>query len=178
MADDTLPIVFRSKRLTGLVMTAVGAGIVAAGIAKAFNDSFSYSDDHFGPIVLSSQTTGWLMIAIGLPFALYALVTVVRGCPTLRLDDAGLLLNRCLQSPVSVPWSGLADVVIKRIPAPTRGRVIMVDVLFLVTGEGKEIGVGNIGEPTAIAETIRRIAARMKSAGRAGPASPPSPSPA
>ena len=97
MADDTLPIVFRSRRLTGFVMTAVGAGIVAAGIAKAADDSFSHADDHFGPIVLSSQTTGWLMIAIGLPFALYALVTVVRGCPTLRLDDTGLLLSRCLQ---------------------------------------------------------------------------------
>ena len=102
MADDTLPIVFRSRRLTGFVMTAVGAGIVAAGIAKAADDSFSHADDHFGPIVLSSQTTGWLMIAIGLPFALYALVTVVRGCPTLRLDDAGLLLSRCLQSPVQI----------------------------------------------------------------------------
>ena len=164
MADDTLPIVFRSRRLTGFVMTAVGAGIVAAGIAKAFDDSFSYSDDHFGPIALSSQTTGWLMIAIGLPFALYALVTAVRGCPTLRLDETGLLLNRCLQSPVSLPWSQLADVVIKHIPAPTRGRITIVDVLFLVTDEGKEIGVGNIGEPDVIAETIRRVAARQKGA--------------
>ena len=85
MPDDTLPIVFRSRRLTGFVMTAVGAGIVVAGIVKAADDSFSYADDHFGPFTFSSQTTGWLMIAIGLPFALYALVTVVRGCPTLTL---------------------------------------------------------------------------------------------
>ncbi len=164
MADDTLPIVFRSKRLTSGVMTAFFAGIVAAGIAKAFDDSFSYADDHFGPIVLSSQTTGWLMIAIALPFALYALVSAMRGCPTLRLDDTGLLLSRCLQSPVSLTWGQLADVVIKRIPAPSRGRTIIVDVLFLVTDEGKEIGVGNIGEPETIAETIRRVAAVMKGA--------------
>ncbi len=174
MADDTLPIVFRSRRLTGLIMTAVGAFIVAAGIAKAADDSFSHSDDHFGPFTFSSQTTGWLMIAIGLPFALYALVTVVRGCPTLRLDDAGLLLSRCLQSPVSLPWSQLANVVIKRIPAPTRGRVTMVDVLFLVTDEGKEIGVGNVGEPRTIAEKIKRVGARMKRQATADPA-PPAP---
>ncbi len=158
MTSDTLPIVFKSRPLTGFVMAAVGAFIFAAGIAKAADDSFSHADDHFGPIVLSSQTTGWVMIAIGLPVALYALVTAVRGCPNLRLDETGLLLSRCLQSPVQIPWSQFADVVIRRIPAPSRGRTIIVDVLFLVTDDGRQIGVGNIGEPRAIAETIRRIA--------------------
>ena len=38
----------------------------------------------------------------------------------------------------------------------------MVDVLFLVTDEGKEIGVGPIGEPRDIADVVRRVAARMK----------------
>ena len=64
--------------------------------------------------------------------------------------------------------------VVKRIPAPTRERVTMVDVLFLVTDEGKEIGVGNVGEPRTIAETIKRVATRMKIAAKAeaGTASP------
>ena len=167
MPDDTLPIVFRSRRLTGFVMTAVGAGIVAAGIVKAADDSFSYADDHFGPFTFSSQTTGWLMIAIGLPFALYALVTVVRGCPTLTLSETGLLSTRCFGAPVEIPWNRFAHILIRHVSIPARGRVTPVDVLYLVTDDGKEISPGPVGEPRDIAAVIERVAARMKIAAQA-----------
>ena len=48
---------------------------------------------------------------------------------------------------------------------PARGRSTPVDVLFLVTDEGKTIGVGPVGEPRDIADVVRRVAARMKGGG-------------
>lgn len=162
MADDTLPIVFRARPPTAMGMTALGVFIVAAGIAKAADDSFSHADDHFGPLTFSSQTTGWLMIAVGLPFALIALVMLVRGCPTLTLDDAGLTLARCFGNPVQVPWNRLVDVVVRGRLAPSLRRTTTVDVLYLVTDDGKQVDVVGIGKPQAIAEIIRRIAAQRR----------------
>ena len=167
MPDDTLPIVFRSKPLTGLIMAVVGAAIAAVGIAKATDDSFSYSNDHFGPIELSSQTTGWLMIAIGVPFALFALLTVVRRCPTLTLGATGIVANRCFGTPIEIPWNRFAHVRIRHVSIPARGRVTPVDVLYLVTDDGKEISPGPVGEPRDIAAVIERVAMRMKIAAKA-----------
>jgi hypothetical protein len=172
MTDDTLPIVFKSKPLTGLVMLAIGAAIAAVGIVKITDDSFSYSMERWGPIEIDPQTSGWLMVAIGVPFAFVALVTVVRRCPTLTLDETGLLSNRCFGTPLHIPWSGLADVVIKHMVVPARGRTTPVDVLFLVTNEGKQIGVGPIGEPRDIAAAIERVAERMKKPEAPSPAAP------
>ena len=99
MTDDTLPIVFKSKPLTGLIMFAIGAAIAAVGIVKITDDSFSYSMERWGPFEIDPQTSGWLMVAIGVPFALIALVTVVRRCPTLTLDESGIAANRCFGTP-------------------------------------------------------------------------------
>ena len=164
MADDTLPIVFRARPTTGFGMMALGVFIAAAGIAKAADDSFSHADDHFGPFTFSSQTTGWLMIAVGLPVAIVALVMLVRGCPRLTLDDAGLTLARCFGNPVQVPWNRLVDVVVRGRLAPSLRRTTTVDVLYLVTDEGRQVDVVGIGKPQPIAETIRRVAARRKRA--------------
>ena len=162
MTDDKLPIVFKSSALMGLVMVAVGAGIAAVGIVRITDDSFSFSMERIGPFELDPQTVGWLMVAIGVPVALIALVTVVRRCPTLTLDETGLSTNRCFGTPILIPWSRLADLKIRHMVVPARGRTTPVDVLFLVTDEGKQIGVGPVGEPRDIAPVIERVAARMK----------------
>ncbi len=99
MTDDKLPIVFKSSALMGLVMVAVGAGIAAVGIVRITDDSFSFSMERIGPFELDPQTVGWLMVAIGVPVALIALVTVVRRCPTLTLDETGLSTIPLLRNP-------------------------------------------------------------------------------
>ena len=163
MADDTLPIVFRTKPSTAFVALGFGVLAVVGGIAKITDHSYAYSMEHFGPFEIDPQTSGWLMVAIGAALAFYALVTIVRRCPTLTLDQTGILLNRCLQHPVEVPWNRVADVIVRSATIPGRWRSTVVDMVYVMTDDGKETGVGNLGQADAVADAIRRVAARMNS---------------
>src|ERR1700710_441262 len=127
MADDRLPIVFKSNRFGAIIFIVFGIVAVWAGIAKITDDSYHYSGHQWGPFHLSSYTEGWLMVAICLPFVLYAAVAIVRGCPTLTLDEPGVVLGRCFGEPVRIPWNQLADVVIRTARIPGRGRTTVVD---------------------------------------------------
>ena len=170
MPDETLPIVYTSKLGLNLVVLAVCVFVTVVGIIKITDDSFSYSMERYGPFEITPQTSGWLMVAIGAPLAFYALVMVTRRCPRLRLDETGLVLSRCFGNPVHIPWSRLADVVVRQMLVPGRGRVTRVDMLYARTDDGKQISLGNYGRPEDIADAIRRVAARMK-----GSAQPPHP---
>jgi hypothetical protein len=136
---------------------------VWGGIAKITDDSFSYSMERWGPFEITPQTSGWFMLVVGLAFGLYALLMIVRRCPTLTLDETGILFSRCIGDPVQLPWSRLADVIVRRASIPARGRVTRVEMVYLVADDGKEIGVGDFGLGHALADTIRRVATRMNS---------------
>ena len=162
MADDTLPIVFRRKRLTGLLPLGFGILATVAGVAMITDESFSYSSRHVGPFTLSPETTGWLLLAIGLPFAVYALLALVRRCPTIAVDETGIALARCFGGSVSVPWSRFKRVMVRHRRASDRGRTTDINFVFVVTDDGKEISFGIFDEADAIAAAIGRVAARMK----------------
>ncbi len=163
MADDTLPIVFRTKQAMSFVVLGVCVLSVWGGIAKITDDSFHYSMERWGPFEITPQTSGWFMLVVGLPFGLYALLMIVRRCPTLTLDETGVLFSRCIGGPVRVPWSRLVNVIVRRASVPGRWRTTVVDLVYVVTDEGKEIGVGDFGSGHALADTIRRVATRMNS---------------
>jgi hypothetical protein len=170
MADDTLPIVFKSNRYGAIVSIIFGIVVVWAAIAKITDDSYAYSGSQWGPVYLSSHTEGWLMAALGLPLVLYAAMAIVRGCPTLTLDESGILLSRCFGGPIHIPWNQLADVVIRTARIPGRGRTTVVDVVYLITKDGRDISVGTIsGKASDIEGAIRRVAAIHEAAALSAP---------
>lgn len=162
MADDTLPVVFKANRVSAFFLFACCAFTVFVGIVKITDDSFRYSADHWGPLTLDSSTSGWLMVAIGLPIGLVALTIVVRGCPRLALGESGIVLSQCFRAPVTIAWRDLADVKVMRARVWSRGRSTLVDAVYLVTKEGKQIGAGPVGPADKIADAVRRTAARIK----------------
>ena len=154
LPDDKLPIVFKLSVFAALRVFVLCALAVVGGIAKIAQDG-SY--------------TGWLIVAVCLPFAISALVTIVRRCPTLTLDQNGIFFSRCFGSPVDIPWDRYKDVKVRRARVPVRGRTVPADLAYAVTKDGKEICVGNFGASDIVADAIRRTAARMKSGERHTP---------
>ncbi len=162
MPADALPIVFRTKPSTSLVALAFGVMIAGVGIWKIATDDYAEGGGWLGPVYLDARTTMWLLVVVGAPLVIYGLLTIVRGCPTLTLDDTGVLLVRCLQSPVKVPWPRVTDVRVRSSSIPARGRVTPVELVYVVTDDGKEVCVGNFGAADALADTIWRVAGQMK----------------
>ncbi len=167
MTEDKLPIVYRAN-IFGAAITLVFCVLaVLAGYARITDDSFHYSSSHFGRFEFSPTITGWCLVAVGLPFALFALVAIVRRCPTLTLAESGIVVRRCFRDPVDIPWSEFADVVIRSI----RARGGTARIVYVVTKAGKEISPGPVrGRAEDIEATIRRVAGRMRGGGtgRAG----------
>ena len=163
MADDPLPIVFKGNRVTGFLIFACCAFTVFAGVMKITDDGF-HSVERWGPFTIEPSTSGWLMVAVCLPVGLVALTILVRGCPRLTLAESGIVLSQCFRAPVTIPWNDLADIRVMRATVWSGFRSSKVDAVFLVTKDGKEIGAGPVGKSDEIAETVRRVAARMKMA--------------
>jgi hypothetical protein len=159
MTEDRLPIVFRSDVIGAIVTLVVSVLAVCAGYARITDEGYHYSSSHVGPFDFSPYTFGWLMVAIGLPFALFALGMIVRGCPTLTLAERGITVSRCFRGAVTIAWGDLTGVWIRSIPM-RRGTARIV---FLETKDGKSISPGPVrGKAEDIEATILRVAARMK----------------
>jgi hypothetical protein len=157
MRDDKLPIVFKSDVWLALFGALACALIVWAGI-ETITGNYYPRPPHLGPIHLSSYEFGWVMLAVGAPLGLFAAVMLVRGCPTLTLAERGLILSRCFGGVVNIPWSELADVIIRTAHL----RKGPVSIVYLLTKGGKDISAGGVrGKADDIAATIRRVAARM-----------------
>jgi hypothetical protein len=159
MSDDKLPIVFRSNVIGAIVTLVFSVLAVWAGYAYVTDDSFHYHGAHFGPVHLSPFATGCMLLAVGLPFALFALGAIVRGCPTLTLAERGITVSRCFRGAVTIAWGDLKGVWIRSIPM-RRGTA---RVVFLESKDGTSISPGPVrGKAEDIEATILRVAARMK----------------
>jgi hypothetical protein len=159
MTEDRLPIVFRSNVLGAIVTLVLSVLGVWAGYARITDEGFHYSDQKFGPVHFSPTTFGWLLVVICLPFALVALGAIVRGCPTLTLAESGIAVSRCFHGVVNIAWSDLSHVTIRSIPM-RRGTARIV---YLESKDGTVISPGPVrGKAEEIADTVRRVAARMK----------------
>jgi hypothetical protein len=108
---------------------------------------------------LSPFATGCLLLAVGAPFAVFALAAIVRGCPTLTLAESGLTVSRCFRGAVTIAWGDLKSVGIRSIPM-RRGTARAV---FLERQDGTSISPGPVrGKAEDIKATIERVASRMK----------------
>jgi uncharacterized membrane protein len=164
MTEDRLPIVYTRSFFSAAVTLVLCVLAVLAGYARITDEGFHFSASHFGRFEFSPTVTGWGLIAIGLLLGLFALVAIVRRCPTMTLAERGIVIARCFRAPVDIAWSEFAGVTIRSISA--RGGI--VQIVFVVTKDGRDISPGPIrGKAEDIAATIRRVAARMKSAASA-----------
>jgi hypothetical protein len=162
VTDDKLPIVFKSGLRTGLICfgcAALGAVAAYAKLSEQYPSSVSF----YNLVDIDGRTAGWLFAAFGALLACLGLVAVVRGCPRLTLDETGILFRRCFGSPVRIPWGQFDGIAVRRTIVPGR-RVTTVDLAYVASKSGKETCVGNFGSTDKLADTVRRVAARMKAA--------------
>jgi hypothetical protein len=168
MTDDKLPIVFKGGVRVGLICfgcAAVGGVAAYAELSEQYPRSVTFV--HL--VTIDGRTAGWLFAALAVLLAGLALVALVRGCPRLVLDESGIAFSRCFGSPVQIPWSRYADVEIKRMVVPGPRRSAVVDVVYVVTADGKRTSVGNFWKGSELEDAIRRVAARMKGGARPAP---------
>ena len=164
MADETLPIVFRTSLRTAFAMIAAGAVAFFAAYLK-LADIQPGSVRFFYVASISGQSAGWLFAAVGAVVAGVGVMFALGRCPTLEIRMTGLVLTHCRAPPLQIPWRDLDDVRIVSIPAPRFNplffRLEVVEKVSVVTQDGKSHDVGPVGKPSAIDAAIRRVAARM-----------------
>jgi len=163
MPDESLPIVFRASLRTAFIMMAIGAvGFFAAFIKIA--DIQPGSVRFYHEVAISGRSAGWLFLAVGVVMAAVGVMIAVGRCPTLVIGDTGLVLTRCRAAPVPIPWRDLERVRVISVPVPRSNALMLwaevVDVLYVVTKDGKSHGVGPVEKASDVEAAIRRAAAR------------------
>ena len=161
MTDDRLPIVFTPSVGGKLLMFLVPGFFAAAAVWKIF-------DDRPGTVRIKllgevdAHVAAWFVAAILGAVSLLGLAMLVKRCPSLTLGENGVVIARCFRPPVNIPWSSLANVVVRTARRPGRWRTEVVDVIYLETRDGKQLSPGPLGKAEDIVPVIRRVAARMK----------------
>jgi hypothetical protein len=158
MTDDKLPIVFTPTVGGKLAMFLVPGLLAAASVWKALDDRFStVRIALFGEV--DAHVVAWLVAAILGAVSLFGLATLVFRCPSLTLGENGIVIGRCFRAPVTIPWSALADIMVRTAVVGRRAQ--RVDVVYLVTKDGEQLTPGPLGKEWEIASIIRRVTARM-----------------
>jgi hypothetical protein len=165
MTDDRLPIVFRRSMLSTLAMFVITGVFAMAAVWRALDDRPGSA--HIGPFEISVQTQAWVVALVLGAVSLFALAMLVLRCPRLTLTEKGIVVARCFHAPVNIPWSALAAITVRTMRRQGKIRAEVVDVIYLVTRDGTEIGPGPLGKAKDIEPVIRRVAARMGSVLRA-----------
>ena len=160
MTDDRLPIVFTPSVGSKLAMFLVSGFFAGAAVWKIF-------DDRPGTVRIKllgevdAHVAAWFVAAILGALSLLGLAMLVKRCPSLTLGDNGIVIARCFRAPVTIAWSSLADIVVRTARVPRRWRAEVVDVIYLVTKDGRQLSPGPLGKAEDIVPVIRRVAARM-----------------
>ena len=165
MTDDRLPIVFTPSVGGKLAMFVIPGLFAMAAVWRMLDDRPGYA--RIGPFEISVQTEAGLVALILGAVSLLGLAMLIFRCPSLTLAENGIVVARCFHAPVNIPWSGLADIMVKTWRRWGRFRTEVVDVIYLVTKDGKAISPGPLGKAKDIEPVIRWVAARMGAALRA-----------
>ena len=161
MTDDKLPIVFTPSAGGKLAMFLVSGFFAAAAVWKIFDDRpGSVRIEPFGEV--DAHVAAWFVAAVLGALSLLGLAMLVLRCPSLTLGEDGIVIARCFRAPVNIPWSVLADIVVRTARVRRRWRTEVVDVIYLVTKDGRQASPGPLGKAKDIEPVIRRVAARMK----------------
>jgi hypothetical protein len=169
MTDDRLPIVFKAGLRIGL-MGFVFSAMSAFVAYEKLSDQFPSPQSVYHLFEIDGRTVGWLCAAFAVVLACFGLLTIVRGCPRLILDETGISFSRCFGSPVRISWSRYQGIGFRRAVVPNPRRSTVVDIVYVKTTDGQWIDVGSFWKASVLEDAIRRATARMKS-GEAGSAS-------
>ena len=161
MTDDKLPIRFTPTVGSKLAMFLVSGFFAAAGVWKIFDERPGYVRiNPFGEV--DAHVAAWFVAVVLGALSLLGLAMLVLRCPSLTLGENGIVIARCFKAPINIPWRSLADIVVRTARVPRRWRTEVVDVIYLVTKDGRQVTPGPLGKAKDIEPVIRRVAARMK----------------
>lgn len=161
MTDDRLPIVFTPGVGTKLAMFLVCGVFAGVAVLRIFDDRPGTVRIHFIGEV-DAQTSAWFVAAILGAVSLFGLAMLVLRCPSLTLGESGIVIARCFRAPVTIPWSSFAHIVVRTARFRRNWRTEMVDVIYVVTTDGRQLSAGPLGKAEDIEPVIRRVALRMK----------------
>ena len=160
MTDDKLPIVFRPTVGGKLAMFLVPGVFAAVGVWRIFDDRpGTVRMGIFGEV--DAQTGAWFVAVVLGATSLLGLAMLVKRCPSLTLDENGIVIARCFGAPVNIPWGALAHIVMRTARMPRRWRTEVVDVIYLETKDGRSVTPGPLDKASDIEATIRRVWTRM-----------------
>lgn len=160
MANDSLPVVFKTKTYQNLVVVAFGAVGIAWGLYYV-GGGVEGSVRVFNYGSVPASVAGTVFLAVGVLAIAGGLVSVVGGCPVLTIADGGITFKRCRGGTVRLAWTELVGIRTAYVPSPSPGSGLSgFDMLFLALKDGREINVGVGDETKTIEAVIRREAAK------------------
>jgi hypothetical protein len=164
VANGPLPLVYTASSRRTLILLAGGVLLLVIGIMMTFDPDGDrvVGVNTFGLGGPGRSDLGWMITGLGLVIALFALMSLVRGCPRLELNSEDIFYVRCLQGTTRVAWKELDRVEIQRVRQTHAIGEAKLDCLLLVTTDGRKVVVSAPIDPAQVEqvqETITSIAA-------------------
>jgi hypothetical protein len=163
MPDDRLPIVFKGSARNALLVFAVGAAMLVAGLIATREQMGQLIGVHPGPR-LPLPVAGWFLLGCGALIAPMGLTALLRGCPRLELTAQDIVFSRCWRGPIRVAWRELDRVEVRRFSRPSAAGDAGFESLALIRTNGSTQFVGGLGPVGQARDAIARIATGMRAA--------------
>lgn len=166
MANGPLPLVYTASPRRTLIILTVGVLSTVLGIMMTFDRDGDrvVGVNGFGLGGPGRSDLGWVITGLGLVIAVFALMSLVRGCPKLELNNEGIFYTRCLQGTARVAWNELDRAEVQRVRQTHAIGEAKLDYLLLVTTDGRKVVVSAPIDPSQVEqvqETIATVAAAL-----------------
>jgi hypothetical protein len=164
-AGERLPIIFQQNKKDTWIVLAIGAALLAVGIAMTFDSATLISV--FGLFHAPRAWIGWPVTLLGLVMAMVALNAIVRGLPRLELREEDIVLTNRLGGVTRVAWNEVARVDVRHMEtmgAPNVAGTVTFDSVAIITTDGRKVAISELGPAEEMRKEIMR--------GRGNPAPP------
>lgn len=151
--SDKRPIIFAQKKKDIWIVLAIGAAMLAGGIAMTFDSATLVSV--FGLARVTRPVIGWPLAALGLVVVAMAVNALARGLPRLELREEGIVLRGRLGGVTRVRWDEVERVDVQHMEtmgAPNVAGTVTFDSVAIVLTDGRKVPISELGP----AEEMRR----------------------
>jgi hypothetical protein len=156
-----LPIVFQQKTKDIWVVLAIALGMLAGGIAMAFDTATLVSV--FGLFHVPRARIGWPVALLGLAVVLMAGNALARGLPRLELREEGIVLRGRFGGTTRIAWREVERVDVQHMEtmgAPNVAGTVTFDSVAIVLTDGRKVAISELGPAEEMRREIMRARGR------------------